>query len=190
MGFALQLGVLFVAYLLGSLCSAIYVCRIMGLPDPRTVGSRNPGTTNVKRIGGVGPAALTLLGDGLKGGIPVLVAQKLAFSPLWMSLILLAAVFGHIWSIFLQFQGGKGWATVLGGFLALSLPFGFSVIASWLLIVALFRISALGALGAVALSPLWAWFWMGEPIYIGLSSLLAVLLIYTHRENIQKLLQK
>ena len=96
------------AYLLGSISSAIIVCRLMGLPDPRTLGSNNPGATNVLRIGGKKAAAITLFGDGLKGFIPVFIALKLGVNPLALGLTGLAAFLGHLYPLFFGFKGGKG----------------------------------------------------------------------------------
>src|SRR5258708_38140208 len=109
-----------ISYLIGSISSAIIVCKIMRLPDPRTQGSHNPGATNVLRIGGKKAAVITLFGDLLKGVIPVLAAKCLNFDALTLSLIAFAAFIGHIFPIFFRFEGGKGVATALGCLLALN----------------------------------------------------------------------
>ena len=101
-------------YMFGSISTAIIVCRLMGLPDPRTEGSKNPGATNVARLGGKKAAALTLAGDMLKGLIPVLIAQYLQMSPVILAATALAAFLGHLYPVFFGFQGGKGVATALG----------------------------------------------------------------------------
>ena len=175
------------AYLMGSISSAILVCRAMGLPDPRSDGSGNPGTTNVLRLGGKKAAALTLLGDMLKGVIPVALA-KMAGMPEWVvALSALAAFLGHLYPVFFSFQGGKGVATGLGALLGLHLPAGLLAIGIWLASALVFRISSLSALITFAAAPLLL-------LVSGLSFaamvfvLLAVLLFYQHRENIRRLL--
>src|SRR5437762_3548678 len=97
-----------ISYLIGSISSAIIVCRIMGLPDPRTEGSRNPGATNVLRLGGKKAAILTLFGDMLKGVLPILAAKMSGFDDTLLALIAFAAFFGHLFPVFFRFQGGKG----------------------------------------------------------------------------------
>ena len=130
-------GALILAYLLGSVCSAILVCRLLGLPDPRTEGSHNPGTTNVLRIGGKGPAALTLLGDMLKGVVPVLVARHYQLEPAVVSAVGLAAFLGHLYPVFFGFKGGKGVATAAGVLLALNPWLGAATLLTWVSIAAL-----------------------------------------------------
>src|SRR3990167_5067564 len=132
-----------IAYLFGSISSAILVCKIMGLPDPRTEGSRNPGATNVLRIGGKKAAAITLLGDMLKGVIPVLAAKWYGLDSLGLALVTFAAFIGHLFPVFFRLEGGKGVATLLGCLLALSLPAGLCWIATWLLMAAILRYSSL-----------------------------------------------
>lgn len=178
-----------IAYLVGSLSSAIIVCKIMQLPDPRTQGSQNPGATNVLRIGGKFPALITLLGDVLKGLIPVLVAKELGFEPAALALVTLAAFIGHLFPIFFGFKGGKGVATAIGCLLALSLPTGLSWIATWLIVALIFRYSSLAALTASVLAPLFIWLFTHQLIYVGTLALMAVVLIYRHRGNIAKLTQ-
>ena len=107
--------VVLISYLAGSIASAIVVCRTLGLPDPRGEGSGNPGATNVLRIAGRGPAALTLAGDVLKGVAPVLLAKGLSLSPPVVALCALAAFLGHLYPLYFRFRGGKGMATALGG---------------------------------------------------------------------------
>ncbi|HIE55576.1 MAG TPA: glycerol-3-phosphate 1-O-acyltransferase PlsY, partial [Chromatiaceae bacterium] len=119
------------SYLLGSIASAILVARIMGLPDPRTQGSRNPGATNMLRTGGKKAAAITLLGDTLKGLLPMLAAHALDVSPLVLALTGLAAFLGHLYPLFFGFQGGKGVATALGVQFGLHWLIGLSVALIW-----------------------------------------------------------
>ena len=146
-----------VAYLLGSLSAAIITCRVMGLPDPRGQGSGNPGATNVLRIGGKKAAAITLLGDFLKGLIPVLLASLLGVSALGLALVALAAFLGHLYPLFFGFQGGKGVATAFGAIIGLSLPVALAVLLTWVGVFALCRVSSVAALSAAALAPFYLW---------------------------------
>lgn len=176
------------AYLLGSICSAIFVCRLMGLPDPRTQGSRNPGATNVLRIGGKKAAALTLVGDSLKGLLPMLAGHLLGVGPAVLAATGLAAFLGHLYPVFFGFRGGKGVATALGVQLGLYWPIGLSVAAIWLAMAKLVRISSLSALVSMALAPLIVWLFWPEPVLIGAQVLISLLLFWRHRSNIQNLL--
>ena len=146
------------AYLLGSVSCAIITCRMMGLADPREQGSGNPGATNVMRIGGKKAAGITLLGDLLKGFLPVFLSNSLGLSPLLQALIGIAAFLGHLYPVFFGFKGGKGVATSLGVLLGFSWVLGFAVIGTWLLVYKLRKISSLSALTASVLSPIYAWF--------------------------------
>lgn len=176
-----------VAYLFGSISSAIVVCKVMGLPDPRTQGSRNPGATNVLRLGGKKAAIITLLGDMLKGLIPVLAAKAYGFDTLSLSLIAFAAFIGHLYPIFFRFEGGKGVATSFGCIIALSWPAGLAMIASWLLTAIVFRYSSLAALVAALLAPLYLWYFSNWN-YTIMASVISIILIIRHRKNIQNLL--
>ncbi|HVY53802.1 MAG TPA: glycerol-3-phosphate 1-O-acyltransferase PlsY [Gammaproteobacteria bacterium] len=176
-----------IAYLFGSLSSAIVVCRLMGLPDPRTQGSKNPGATNVLRIGGKKAAALTLAGDMLKGLIPVLACHYFDFSSFELSLIALSAFLGHLFPLFFRFEGGKGVATALGTSIALDWRLGAAMIATWLVVAFAFRYSSLAALTMMALAPLYAWYFFGISS-AGIIAIMSALLIARHHANIQKLL--
>lgn len=178
-----------VAYLFGSLSAAIIVCKLMGLPDPRSQGSQNPGATNVLRLGGKKAAVITLIGDAVKGLIPVLLARALDQPHGNLEVIALAAFFGHLYPVFFQFKGGKGVATALGVLLGLSLPVALSVIATWVVMAFLFNISSLAALTAACLSPVFAWYWEGHSAFILMSVVMSLVLIWRHRSNIQKLLK-
>jgi glycerol-3-phosphate acyltransferase PlsY len=182
---ALPLG----AYLLGSLATAIIISRILGLPDPRTIGSGNPGATNVLRTGNKLAALLTLLGDLAKGLIPVLLARALDASELIIALTALAAFIGHIFPVFFQFRGGKGVATALGVLLGLSTWLGLGTLAIWLLIAFTLRYSSLAALTAALGAPLLAWFLQLNNSALVAVSLMSALLIWRHAGNIQRLLQ-
>lgn len=177
----------YVAYLFGSISSAIIVCKIMGLPDPRTQGSQNPGATNVLRIGGKKAAIITLLGDTLKGFIPVLVAQWFGFDTTALALIALGAFLGHLFPIFFRFEGGKGVATLIGCLFALSWPTGLCWLATWLLVAILFRYSSLASLLASLLAPLYIGFFSHQLTYVLVVAVMSVLLIIRHRGNIAKL---
>ncbi len=179
------------AYLVGSLSAAILVCKLMGLPDPRTEGSKNPGATNVLRLGGKRAALLTLLGDMLKGLLPVALAVQLDSSEPTIGLTLLAAFLGHLYPLFFGFQGGKGVATALGGLIGLHWSIGLATIATWLLVAALFRYSSLAALSAILLAPLYVWslFPLAEPTTLTTAmALITVMLYWRHRSNIENLL--
>ncbi len=179
------------AYLVGSLSAAILVCKLMGLPDPRTEGSMNPGATNVLRLGGKKAALLTLLGDMLKGLLPVIIAVQLGSDELTIALTLLAAFLGHLYPLFFGFKGGKGVATALGGLIGLHWSIGLATIATWLATAALFRYSSLSALAAIALAPLYVWllFPIAEStILTAAMGLITVMLYWRHRSNIQNLL--
>lgn len=176
------------AYLLGSVSSAIIVCRVMGYPDPRTIGSGNPGATNVMRQGGKTAAVITLLGDVLKGLIPVLIAKFFGASLTVQLLVAMAAFIGHLYPVFFSFKGGKGVATAVGVLLGLNLLVAFAAIAVWLAMFAIKRISSLSALTTTALSPLYVWLITHSKEFLLFSILMAVLIFWRHRSNIQKLM--
>lgn len=176
------------AYLLGSISSAIIVCRIMGLPDPRTQGSNNPGATNVMRLGGKKAAAITLIGDALKGLIPMLLAHLLQAPPLVFALAAMAAFLGHLYPLFFAFKGGKGVATALGIQFGMSWMIGLSIAAIWLFVAKVMNTSSLAALVAMALAPLIVWWFWPTPELIIMQVLMSILLFWRHRSNIQNLL--
>jgi glycerol-3-phosphate acyltransferase PlsY len=176
------------AYLLGSVSSAIIVCRMMGLPDPRTQGSNNPGATNVLRIGGKKAAAITLLGDSLKGLIPVLTAHLFNASPPILALTGMAAFLGHLYPVFFGFKGGKGVATALGVQFGLHWMIGGAVALIWLFVAKVMNISSLAALAAMALAPLVVWLVWPAPELLAMQIVLSLILFWRHRSNIQNLL--
>lgn len=176
------------AYLLGSVSAAIITCKVMGLPDPRAEGSRNPGATNVLRYGGKKAAAITLFGDMLKGLIPVLIARLAGADDSVMAAVAMAAFLGHLYPVFFGFHGGKGVATAMGVFLGLSWPLALALLATWVLMAKVFKVSSLAALTAAALAPLYTWFLEPSPIYFSLSVAIAILLLWRHRSNIQRLI--
>ena len=185
----LDYSLILTAYLVGSISSAILVCRLMGLPDPRSEGSGNPGATNVLRVGGKKAAAITLLGDMLKGLLPVLAANFLNVAPLTLALTGLAAFLGHLYPVFFGFRGGKGVATMLGALFGFSWLVGASTAGTWLLIAKGFKISSLAALIATLLAPFFVWLFMGPSTeLIVITAVMTLILFWRHRSNIQRLL--
>ncbi len=179
------------AYLLGSISTAIIVCCLMGLPDPREGGSGNPGATNVLRIGGdkgKKAAAITLLGDMLKGLIPVLIAHGMGLEPQWIVLVGFMAFIGHLYPVFFKFQGGKGVATMLGVMFGLSLPIGLAVAGTWLFVAKVLKISSLSALIATALAPIYIYFLAGEMSWVWYTAVMTLFLFWRHKGNIQRLM--
>ena len=175
------------AYLIGSLSSAIIICRLMGLPDPRQKGSKNPVATNVLRIGGKKAAIITLLGDMLKGLIPVLFAQWLKLNPIGLAIIAFAAFCGHLFPIFFRFKGGKGVATLLGCLLALSWQSALTWMGTWFIIALIFRYVSLASLVASLLAPFFIWYFTHENALILATSLMSLILLYRHRQNMVNL---
>lgn len=184
-GWPLALAVAAGAYLLGSIPFGLLLTRIAGLGDIRAIGSGNIGATNVLRTGNKGLAALTLLLDGGKGALAVLIAWR--FFPELAQLAGGAAVVGHLYPVWLRFKGGKGVATTLGVWLALIWPVGLSACLVWLAMAALFRLSSLAALVSIALAPLGAWL-LGDDWSTALGLALAVLVAIKHRGNIERLI--
>lgn len=173
------------AYLVGSVNSAILICRCLRLPDPREQGSGNPGATNVLRISNKPTAATVLLLDVAKGVLVILLGRWLPLSPLWLSIIGLAVTVGHIYPLFFHFQGGKGVATAWGVILALAPTLAAITLGIWLLTATVSRYSSLAALCAcvgAAVASLWL-----VPQYTVMLVVLTLLLIFTHRSNIQRL---
>jgi len=176
------------AYLLGSVSFGIVVSKAFGLPDPRTVGSGNPGATNVLRSGKKLAAILTLLGDAAKGWIAVWLALYQGLAPVLVCIVSLAVFLGHLYPIYYRFKGGKGVATALGILLAFSGWVGLAVLLTWALAFAIWRYSSLAALIASACAPVYVYFLLGYKGYAITAILLSLLLIWRHRTNIQKLL--
>lgn len=176
-------------YLFGSISSAIVVCKLMGLPDPRTQGSNNPGATNVLRFGGKKAAAITLFGDVIKGVIPVLVARLLEADNNTLMYVGFSAFIGHLYPVFFGFRGGKGVATAFGMFVALHWQIGLAIVATWLVVAKGFKISSLSALIAMALAPFYVWWLADEPRWIVVTILITLMLTWRHRSNIQNLIK-
>ncbi len=183
-----EIALIVLAYLLGSISAAIITCKLMGLPDPRSTGSKNPGATNVLRIGNKKAAAVTLFGDFLKGLIPVLIGRLLEIEPQGLALIAMAAFLGHLYPIFFGFQGGKGVATAFGVILGISWQVALAAILTWLIVAKVFKISSLAALIAAVLTPLYCWLLAPQLEYMIMLALLSLILIWRHRSNIRNLL--
>jgi glycerol-3-phosphate acyltransferase PlsY len=187
------------AYLLGSISFAVLISRTMGLADPRSYGSGNPGATNVLRSGSKTAALATLVGDAAKGWVAVVVAQRVG--PEWglewglesgldatsVALVGLFAFLGHLFPVFLKFRGGKGVATAAGVLLGLNLWLGLGTLATWLLIAAFFRLSSLAAIISAVFAPLWTWLLFGRQPVVLIVAVIGALLIARHRTNLAKL---
>ncbi|NLD09060.1 MAG: glycerol-3-phosphate 1-O-acyltransferase PlsY [Xanthomonadaceae bacterium] len=181
--------IFFISYLAGSISSAIIVCRAFGLPDPRTTGSNNPGATNVMRLGGKKAAIITLVGDLLKGLIPVAIVNLLALSPLTLALSALGAFLGHLFPIFFGFKGGKGVATAFGAILGLSPLVALCAFGTWILVFLTTKISSLSALTAAVLAPLFLYLFKAPFEIVIVVIMMDLLLIYRHKANISRLLK-
>ncbi len=186
------------AYLLGSLSFAVIVSRLMGLKDPRTFGSRNPGATNVLRSGSKPAAVVTLLLDGLKGWLPVMLVRwfgkPYGLEDGAIALVGLAAFLGHLWPVFFRFNGGKGVATFMGVVFGIDLLLGIATAATWVIIAFFFRYASLASLLSAVFAPCYYLIgdrvkWYAEaPVALALF-VMALLLAWRHRENITRLLQ-
>jgi glycerol-3-phosphate acyltransferase PlsY len=181
-----------VAYLIGSLSFAVIVSRVMGLNDPRTYGSGNPGATNVLRSGNKKAAILTLLLDALKGFVPVfLVGQfgaRFGLGEGTVALVGLAAFLGHLWPVFFRFVGGKGVATAAGVLLGINPWLGLATLATWIIIAAFFRYSSLAAIVSAVFAPFYQLLIWGGGAAAGAITVMGLLLVWRHAANIQKLL--
>lgn len=182
---AIAPGLVLLAYLCGSISSAILVCRLAGLPDPRDSGSGNPGATNVLRIGGKGAAVAVLIFDVLKGMLPVWGAWALGLTSFWLGLVAIAARVGHIWPVFFHFRGGKGVATAFGAIAPIGLDLTGVMAGTWLLTILLSGYSSLGAIVSALIAPFYVWWF--KPQYTFPVSMLSCLILLRHHDNIQRL---
>lgn len=182
---ALTLLMILSAYLLGSISSAVIVCRLFSLDDPRFRGSGNPGTTNVYRLGGWPPAMLTLIFDVLKGMLPVWGSYYLGLEPFSLAMIAMAACLGHIYPLYFEFKGGKAVATALGAMFPIAWEMAILLIITWLLVFVVTRVSSLAALITVSLAPIYAF--IIKPQYTVPAIMLTALIIWRHRTNIVRL---
>jgi len=185
----LFLAILVGSYLLGSVSSAIIVCRVMGLPDPRTTGSQNPGATNVLRSGSKLAAALTLLGDSLKGLLAVLIARSLSEDDAIAAAAAGGAFLGHLFPVYFRFRGGKGVATAFGVVFGLSWITGALGLLTWVTMTLTFRVSSLSALLTFALIPVYFWLVGGGNLITAVLAVLSLVLFWRHRENVRRLLR-
>ncbi len=185
------------AYLLGSLSFAVIVTRVMGLSDPRTYGSKNPGATNVLRSGSKAAAIITLLLDAVKGWLPVVLVrwfgEPYGLEEGTMALVGLAAFLGHLWPVFFRFEGGKGVATALGVLLGISGWLGLATLLTWIIVAFFFRYSSLASLAAAVFAPLYYVLFGGVVWYmdarVGVAiAVMAGLLAWRHQENIKRLM--
>lgn len=181
-------GLVLLAYLLGSISAAIITCKMMGLPDPRTTGSNNPGATNVKRVGGNKAAAITLAGDMLKGLIAVMLAKLVTQDVLIISLVAVASFLGHLYPVFFQFKGGKGVATALGALIGLSWMSGVAAIATWLIVAFGLKMSSFAALVTFALLPIYIYFVESNWVMTLAVVFISLLLFWRHKENIKRII--
>lgn len=184
----IDISLVVVAYLLGSFSSAVVVCKVMGYEDPRTLGSGNPGATNVLRHGGKKAAIITLILDMMKGVVAVLLAKLLTDSSLIVALSALAVFLGHLYPIFFNFKGGKGVATALGVLLALHWMVGIGALLTWLVMAFSFRYSSLAALITAAMTPVYMYWFSGVDHYVIVNVVITVLIFWRHQSNIQKLM--
>ena len=198
MDYLYSIAAVVLAYLIGSLSFAIIVSRLMGLKDPRSYGSNNPGATNVLRSGNKKAAIATLLLDGLKGWLPVMLVKwfgkDYGLEDATIAAVAFAAFLGHLYPVFFKFQGGKGVATAAGALLGIEWLLGLATLATWLIIAYFTRYSSLASMASAAFAPLFYLLGNRGPWYMERSILMAIfmiglLLVIRHKENINKLLQ-
>lgn len=175
------------AYLIGSVSSAVLLCRLLDLPDPRSTGSHNPGATNVLRISNKGTAATVLLFDVLKGTLPVWGGYFLGLEPLYLGFIAVAACLGHMFPVFFQFQGGKAVATAYGVLVPIGIDLGILLLITWIIVAKSSRYSSLAAIVTVSLAPLYTW--LIKPEYVYPVLMISGLVIFRHKDNIIRLIK-
>lgn len=173
------------AYLAGSISSAVLVCKLRGLPDPRTNGSGNPGATNVLRIGGVSSAALVLFFDMLKGALPSYFGYKMGLDAASLGFIAVSACLGHIFPIFFGFKGGKGVATAFGAMAPIGGDLALCLILTWIVFLLLTRYSSVAAMATATLAPFFTW-WLDERFILPVA-MLSTLILVRHKDNIGRL---
>ena len=184
-----QLLIILFAYLVGSVSSGIIVSQIFNLPDPRTIGSKNPGATNVMRSGNKKAAIFTLLGDLLKAILVLAIAEYLGFNDLIIVCVAIAVLIGHIYPIFYKFRGGKGVATAIGILIALNFKLALIVASIWLLVFGIWRYSSLAAIVASISAPIVAIFILrDQSLYCIAFTLITIIILFKHQTNIKKLL--
>lgn len=188
MSYMIPTALIVIAYLMGSIASAILICKLFGLSDPRSDGSGNPGATNVMRLHGKKAAILTLAGDVLKGVIPVLIAKGLGSTELIIALCGLAAFLGHLFPVFFGFKGGKGVATLIGVLFATHWILGLAYIATWIAVALITRYSSLSALVAAFLTPVYSWLLTQNISFLLCHIIMVVALFWRHQSNIRNLM--
>ncbi|REL32758.1 glycerol-3-phosphate 1-O-acyltransferase PlsY [Thalassotalea euphylliae] len=176
-----------IAYLLGSISSAILICRLLGLPDPRSTGSKNPGATNVLRISNKATAATVLLLDVLKGTLPVWGAYFMGVEPIWLGVVGMAACLGHMFPIFFELKGGKAVATAFGVLVPIGIDLGVLLLLTWIIVAKSTRYSSLAAIVTVLLAPLYVW--LLKPLYVYPVLMLSALIVIRHKDNISRLIK-
>lgn len=182
------LALIVAAYLIGSISTAIITCKLLGLQDPRTTGSNNPGATNVLRSGGKKAGAITLFGDMLKGLLPVLIAQQLQANNPFLALTACAAFLGHVFPVYYGFKGGKGVATFYGAVLGLHWISGLIALSIWGLSALIFKISSLAALTSILVTPIIIW-WFTHSLTLSVSlCAMGIIIFWRHRSNIKKIM--
>jgi glycerol-3-phosphate acyltransferase PlsY len=184
----LNISLVIIAYLFGSVSSAVVVCKLMQLDDPRLHGSNNPGATNVLRLHGKKAAILTLVGDMLKGLVPVLIAHAFNAPDLYIALVAFAAFSGHIFPVFFGFRGGKGVSTLIGVLFGMQWTLGLAYVITWLVVAAVFRYSSLAGLIAAAATPFFTLWLYPSNYYIASITGMTIILFWRHRSNIKNLL--
>jgi|TARA_B100000929_G_scaffold194290_1_gene154040 glycerol-3-phosphate acyltransferase PlsY len=176
------------SYLIGSISTAIIVCKLLMIDDPRTQGSKNPGATNVLRIGGKKAAAVVLFGDALKGILPVLIAKYLDFNLLNISIIALSSFLGHVYPIFYKFRGGKGVATFIGSLFAINYLVGLCFAFTWIFVAKVLKVSSVSALVATFLTPIYFYLITNNLNSTYIICIICVWIFYTHRSNIKRII--
>nr|WP_133408656.1 glycerol-3-phosphate 1-O-acyltransferase PlsY [Parashewanella tropica] len=176
---------LIAAYLLGSISSAILVCRLKGLPDPRTQGSGNPGATNVLRVGGASAAALVLFFDMLKGALPTYLSYKLNIDSVSLGFIAISACLGHIFPVFFDFKGGKGVATAFGAMAPIGEGLALYLMGTWVLVVIIGRFSSLASIATAIMAPILTHY-LDDRFTIPVA-MLGILIVIRHKDNIYRL---
>mgnify|MGYP002818598423 CR=1 FL=1 len=183
-----ELGLLLISYIFGSISSAIIICKVMGIPDPRYNGSNNPGATNVKRLGGNKAAIFVLIGDISKGLFPVLIAIWFKVSDIILAGVCLSVFIGHLYPIFFKFSGGKGVATAIGVLFGLHVIIGLIIAALWIIIAKVTKISSLSAIISMTFSPIALWLIRPSIELVIMQIIVSLMLIWRHKENISNLM--
>lgn len=176
------------SYLIGSLSTAIILCKILKAPDPRLYGSGNPGATNITRIMGKKFGLITFIGDGVKGGIVVLLSNYLNLTLTAQSLCIAAVFLGHLYPIYFNFKGGKGVATTIGILLFLNVPFALAALTTWAVVFSISKISSLSAIVMSLMLPVYGYYFAQPNIFI-VFIFISILLLYSHRSNMMRLWQ-